>query len=557
MARIYRINNGDNYSTVLLLNLLSLFSPTFCSRGKEAEESYLHGRQRFVDRTKTTMKHHFLLLRHCVRSTSNEVYLGTPSYSQYLQDYVENPLPHWNVPLKWCTENALDIVFNNGAWLVDAGIVSSKDTRVEIITDDPHRDVDTATSLSLGMLDELDYDVPIDSGMDVIRTKTFMFHPEENICTFVEDGIEQQVQERLETMRRPDLSFHHAFEVVEEIFGTGKVGRLKDYLPSEIAFDYDEFSITGAANLLKHFGETLFYSKAGLHASDAFAPTAKVEQVYKLLQFHQWYRSVLNIDNNWAAMGGAAWAKVALTVLEKGYLYNRKVPAYDASDSVTIFTGHDFDIDNFATALGVTWDMPEYRTYPEFTPTPPGSGIHMLRDTETGAIQVSFVYAVYHREEHEHWRTDYRGGMREISVTWKDDDATQWNVQAIPSIQDLESHFMSRLSRFPGGAECFHATAAELNRTTPVTQPVAQPVVSTSTLSSSASNRNVVFAFAVPVALAAFLIGVSIAYRQFVRCNSRKEDSTAEPVILDIPSNKVHHVDSSVTISDDEGGELA
>ena len=88
--------------------------------------------------------------------------------------------------------------------------------------------------------------------------------------------------------------------------------------------------------------------------------------------------------------------------------------------------------------------------------------------TETSEIQVSFVYPVYHQEGHELWKTDYSGAMKEVPVIWKDGSTAQWNKYNIPSLRDLESHFLSRFLYFPGAFNCFQATADELNRTIPV-----------------------------------------------------------------------------------------
>ena len=148
----------------------------------------------------STMKHHFLLLRHCVRSTSLGVDIGFDDFSSDPADYVGDPLPDWQVPEFWCTEGGLDLIEKNGAWLVDSGIVSS-DSHVELVTDESNRDVDTAYSLSQGIQDELDENSNV-SGLDIIRTKSFMFRPDDDgVCTFVEDGTKEVIQDRLDNMR--------------------------------------------------------------------------------------------------------------------------------------------------------------------------------------------------------------------------------------------------------------------------------------------------------------------------------------------------------------------
>lgn len=551
------------------MKLLLFFEPQ-ASRGENIKSSPI------------MVKHHFLLLRHCVRSTTDSVDVGLPGYSHNLADYVGNAeLPDWHVPTKWCTEQGLDLIANNGAWLVSAGLVDAK-THVEIISDDANRDIDTAFSLSHGMLDEVNWFVKknnnnnqnadnVDSGLDLMRIKTFMFHPEE-ICTYIEGNSEKQVQGRFDHLRRPALSFEQGLSLLEQVVGRGRVGSLVEYFADDtVTLDYDHEKLTGAANLLRNLSETVFFAKAGL-AANTFAAGATVQQVYQLMQFHDWYRAVMDVGDNWAGMAGAAWAKVALTVLQQGALYDT-VPRPNQQDTMSIFTGHDVDLDTLATALGVRWDPPEYQTYPEFMTTPPGSGIHIVRDTETQEIQVSFMYPVYHKEVHEEWVTDHSGVLKEIPVLWANEDknAASWNQQPIPSIQDLESHFLSRLSRFAGATECYEATALELQRTMPQAQSV-----STSELSSSTSIKHYhVAAIAIPAAIAALALLV-FSRRFFFGCHdSQKEclnnSSSANPLTLSIHSDRVIHSDSdahspeelqssspsSPDNDDSSGGELA
>jgi len=462
------------------------------------------------------MKHHFLLLRHCVRSKSPSVNLGHSGFSSNPADYVADPMPDWQVPEHWCTPQGLDLVEKNGAWLVDSGIVNPG-SHVELITDTSLRDVESIYGLSLGMKGALGEDSYV-SGLDLIRTKSF---PRSYAtCAYRKNDIELAVKERLETLRRPDLDFRQALDLLEQIAGTGKVGTLAERIPINVTSN--DGHLTGAANLLMNFAKTLFFSKAGLK-SQRFAQKATVEQVYQLLQYADWYRSIENVENSLSATAGAIWAKIIVTIMSRGGLYDSS----PRSDSVTIFEGHDDDLDSLSTALGVTWDLPEYRTHPEFLPTPPGSGLHIVRDTETGEIHVSYVYPVYHKKGHTHWKTNESGTMKRVPVIWKNTHSFEERSRAsvVPSFREFESHFRSTLDKYPGAMDCYYATAKKLAESS---EPVERSLVGSVWFQAHRTKRmaTVVEPVAIILALAVFFIlrraSRSFTLKQLLR---RKHDS--------------------------------
>ena len=431
------------------------------------------------------MKHHFLLLRHCVRSTGESVSVGN-HYPHHLQDYIEDDIPAWNVPSMMCTAQGMSLTEKQGAWLVNADIITAN-TSVEFISDDYTRDVDTSYMLSGGILEALEESNDDDArslyknveGADVIRVKPWLFAPDAGgICSYGDDEENaEQTQERFDTLPRPDWSVSHALHEIEKLAGKGSaVGKdttLADYLPDE-SFQHNDEWISGPISFIDHFAETLFFSKAGLpEEKQTMAVDATVHQVYRLLQFHHWYRSVLNVNNNWAAMAGAKWAQVAIQVLERGTLYGACVP--ETQNTVTILAGHDTDLNTLATALGVTWDLPEYQTHPDLLPTPPGSGIHLVRDTITNKVDVSFVYPVYHSEDDDddnandlEWETNLSGVMKEVPVLWKQDGVSTTQSGTISSMKDLEAHLSRHLSKYHQGAtDCFQALAREFEESLP------------------------------------------------------------------------------------------
>jgi hypothetical protein len=450
--------------------------------------------------------------------------VGVEGFSSDASDYVADELPEWWVPDYWCTPKGMDLVENNGAWLVDSGIVSS-DSHVELIADTySHRNVDTAYRLSLGIQDELEEDSSTVTGLELIRTNSFIFRPDDDgTCGFVTDGIDEAIQERLDSLPRPDINFRHALRLLEEIAGTGEVGSLVQTVPLHPKFDYDDWNLTGAAALLQKFGEILFLARAGLDSQD-FAPDASVEQVYELLQYHHWFRSVLNVDNNWSAMSGAAWAKVAMLVLSKGALFGAP-PHRSSSSTVTIITGHDDDLNTFATALGVNWDLPEYQSHPEFVPTPPSSGFHLVRDTDTDEVEASFLYPVYHKQGLQGWETDFSGDLKRVPLIWKGNNSFKPRGQQslVPSLADLESHFFSTLEKFPGAMDCYDATAAKLAAQTSEAVPLSaagQTKVSSSSPVKNGGASSSAARFAVPLTVVVALLAAFVVARRVFRKGS-------------------------------------
>lgn len=407
------------------------------------------------------MKHHVIVFRHCVRSCSSSVDLGwEDDFSYYGSDYVEDPLPSFGVPNGWCTPTALDLVERHGAKLVKQGIITDG-AHVELITDDVQRNMATTLAMITGIQHGLYQAGASVTGLDTIHRKHESFASDADatgMCDWVKGDTEQRVQERLNTLPRPDLSFHRALRLLENIAGQGSVGSLTRYIPSnDTHFNYDDdWNLVGAPALLYRFGRLLFYARAGI-ASQRFAAGATVRDVYQLLQYVHWFRSVTCVDNNWAGVFGAPWAKMIVVALARGGLHRKPLPS---SDSVTIAIAHETELDALATAFGITWDPPEYQSHPEFVPTPPSSGLHVVRDTDTGEIAVSFLYPVFHTEGLDNWETDASGPLKSTPVLWQPSATSSSffsneTAGVVPSLESLEAHFVSRLSEYEGAKACY------------------------------------------------------------------------------------------------------
>ena len=179
----------------------------------------------------------------------------------------------------------------------------------------------------------------------------------------------------------------------------------------------------------------------------------------------------------------------------------------------------------------MTWDLPEYQTHPEFVPTPPGSGLHVVRDTDTDEIRVSFVYTVYHTEGLEHWETDRSGTMKRAPVIWNNTDffGSSDRLSPVPSFHDLELHILSTLGKYAGAMECYMATDKKFGQT-------LEPVVPESAImrrEPSPSNRHAW----IPVVVASVITGFALtlliciaARRRAIRSVDDNTDKNNRPM---------------------------
>lgn len=229
-----------------------------------------------------------------------------------------------------------------------------------------------------------------------------------------------------------------------------------------------EAKLTGFINAVKLAAQSLFYSRAsGLHyptsssntsnISNAAANTVKDDELYALLQWHHWMRSVLKVQTVPAATTGAALARAFCAGLQnrpslpmsgtkpmiddgsptkpadcepavnadpesntKKHTNNNGKNAPQNSNTttiVTIWVGHDGDLNSLATALGVAWELDwPYEAHWDWYATPPGSALHVLRRPTTAAdeqpqqqqdedttsddvAELSYLYPIYSLDE--------------------------------------------------------------------------------------------------------------------------------------------------------------
>ena len=231
-------------------------------------------------------KHHFLLLRHCVRSTPRGIDfgMGDETYSWRLDDYIDEPLPNWNTGEMDCIPDANGLVEKSGKWLIESGAIQpGSKIKWEIVADTVHRDVDTAFFLSSGIYEGLQSTYDMDQvetvGERDIHANADFSDPTFCVPDIPDKDITNEVKNRLNEMPRPTLDFQDALQLAQYLAGQGKAGNLKNTLTIHPELNEDSWLVQGAASFLNAFGATLFYARAG-NVQPEFVADASKEQVF-------------------------------------------------------------------------------------------------------------------------------------------------------------------------------------------------------------------------------------------------------------------------------------
>jgi hypothetical protein len=474
-------------------------------------------------------QHHVFVFRHCTRSTgklhlqpfprttkkgSDETEQAEQEQSLYnASDFTASPLPIWNTPDMWCTEGGMAIMKETGKflWNNKINVIPTTDLdyddtvriKFQFITDTSQRDVDTSFALAEGLSEAAiasaaEESIVID-GLDDIVYDPVLFSPLENnthwqsshtastsmststpLCktVFTQEQLDRDIDLRYQKVPPPEPGLVATLQLLRDLGGVGPMG------PPAKKEENDE-GFEKYVNVVKMFAQMMFYSRAS-GIQPPFLPNATSNEVYRVLDWVHWSRSVLNIDNVESVTDGAVMAHAVLEVLETGK-YNGGSPRSDQLDGgamqedkddydirITIIVGHDGNQNTLASALGVRWQLPApYQSRLQDSATPPGSALHLSHDTDLGSLDMSFLYPVFGTD----WTLDQTSAMGSVPLSLVDSSSdTLSNAVKVDKgagateigasddgrsgVQLLREHLFSILREYPGAMECYDAAVS-------------------------------------------------------------------------------------------------
>jgi len=490
-------------------------------------------------------KNHVIILRHCVRSTKSKVQLylqnSDKSTRFHIKDFTASPMPNWNVPDDWCTQEGIKIIKKSGADLMRSILFSDEikegmdgkkwKVKFEVISDTAYRDVDTALALSMGISEavtelkefveptgllNLRYDPLLFKPFEAVKHK---FDPEKSekidqpkcLPQFSSKKKAEDVKQRLERVPKPEPQLDQMLALIEKLGGPGPAGKLDSYtnFPDESINNlhlYHSETFQGALNILVLMGQMMFYSRAG-GIKPPFLPDATVEEVYQVLSWVHYARSVKNVDNAKAALKGAILADSVVRGLENSSAKceNDNCDTYDAK--VTILVGHDTDLNSVATAFGLRWKLPPpfYQdSSGEHMPTPPGSGIHFALDVGTGVLDMAYIHPIIVEGEGDDFHFNRKGIFESTPIIFSKDipkapmsslfqEPNSSHLVSLDSklsaVDVLSNRAQLSLKRFPEASECYY----NLTNTKSATPDAKIPIVDNNTFKTFYLESNFYF----------------------------------------------------------------
>ena len=197
-----------------------------------------------------------------------------------------------------------------------------------------------------------------------------------------------------------------------------------------------------AWNLVKYVAQSIVYSCAsGIDYWENVTPG----DVYNLMAWEHWSRSVQNVGNNIAAASGGVLMARILRALNVNH-----------QNDVTFIIGHDGDLDAVATALDMSWTLPS-PYHSAYTPTPPGCGIHFSYDDSDEKIEISFLAPIFFSDRSLNLNTS--GILVEVPVKFGSFETNSRGGTAtiVSSLDALRDRMLSTLRKYSGSMECFEA----------------------------------------------------------------------------------------------------
>jgi hypothetical protein len=430
-------------------------------------------------------KNYVLLLRHCVRSTKETIDVCFDENDEKTKEEVDvtewitAPIPHWQTPPMWCTERGMNIIIEEGKFLVShlfSNVTSRTHVQFRFVSDRSQRDLDTFFGLSEGMMQALHTRSKLLTfhGFGEIQLAPEIFKPEaENaykgrLCPQAEDYTDEfltnEITERMSQLPPQSFGVPSLVNLLTSL-GTLRLGlnisNIHDHrCPGKMGLSF---------NVIKEIAEMAFYSRASA-VVPPFLPAASKDQVYQMLAVADYIRNVERIDTIRAAKGGLVLAKSLLAALQETTPTGKDDDKADTA-IVTVYVAHDSDIDHIATALGLRWTMSHpYLNHDNILGTPPGSGM-IFSSTSSDPnpfqdISMSFLCAINLMEETDNNlnAANIQHQLTPMFPFGNIADAPQRNVNyrvdkakkaGIVSMEYLRSCIQDTLGRYPSLQSCY------------------------------------------------------------------------------------------------------
>jgi hypothetical protein len=471
------------------------------------QQSYSHGIENIshyklwaMPYSRPRHDNYVLLLRHCVRSTKatiktcsdSESDAGEKHHHVNVKEYISAPLPDWKVPPMWCTPRGMDIIEQEGIFLIRQ-LLGNKTTKTNVqlrfISDRSHRDSDTAYSLSKGMMkvlnnsseklltfrgvDEIQFAQEVfKAGLDAKDTESIGLDP---LCPsdndeYSDDDLTKEIDQRLLQLPPDEVGVPELIDLLVNLGGLDAESNTKLDISSSQEHRCPG-SIGVSFNVLKEIAEMAFYSRASA-MTPPFLPLATLNDVYRMIFVGDYVRTVERVYNVRAAKGGVVLAKSILAAMQQAAdlgFNNNEADDVDTA-TITVYVGHDTDIDNLATALGLRWTMPPPFQYGKeqnsqmIIGTPPGSGILFTSSSSDHFqnISMSFVCPINLMEETETAFVNHKltpvfpfddGTVPTENKSYRTDHENA--TAAIVTLDYLQSRLQATLDRYPTLRPCY------------------------------------------------------------------------------------------------------
>jgi hypothetical protein len=498
----------------------------------------------------------------------------------------DDMIPNWNVPPNACTQQALDMVQATGKWLIQSNVFEGNKIKMDLLSDMSDRDIDTAYRLSLGIHqalieqqeqndDDLSRRTVVDGWNEISYFHDLFQDPlPQQLCNCTGSNINSNnsststskthstedmihaIQKRIKTIL-PPMTISDALARMKTLlggFGPNAEMMLNHLDTSQEALtlihqdnnsnnnnnkssdgETTKLYPSGVIEILKLFGQFLFYSRAGGIEPTYLPNITTVQDVYQFLALVHWSRSVWSVGNPQAAASGAVHAQIMLHALRYGSVVStewkhhsdqqrrtdssRQQEDIDHDDyhnddydtHVTIVVGHDGNLDDMATALGIQWELQHpyissssSTSKGDYLPTPPLSALHVVRSFTMGYktddnersvpvdhhIDVSILFPIYSNGTSWSNSTNaFNGILTSREVLWDinhesnngvHQTAIRMDTKLVPRgtlsrlhydgvmdqehdlVNYLQHHIESTIQQYPGASSCWEATGTLL-----------------------------------------------------------------------------------------------